>query len=72
MDMDALLYGMEVDVAVRRPPSPANVVTHGVVVTVADRESFSRADNEARLVAAYMCDKKGVMVTAVRIIWVVL
>lgn len=66
------VYGLEVDVAVRRPAYGRNIVTHGVVVAIEDQPSLTRADNEARRTAAYMCWNKGPVVTATRIIWAVL
>jgi hypothetical protein len=66
--MDSLVYDLEVDVARRRPPTPANTVTHHVRIAVDDRASLSSADNEARTLGALLCYRRGPMVTAVRIV----
>lgn len=62
-----LIYEMEVDVAIRRPPIPANVRTTFVRLAVPNQPSLTRADNEARLVGAWMGHRHGEIVTAVRI-----
>ena len=65
--VDYLVYELEVDVATRRPPTPANTRTHHVTIAVIDQGSWTRADNEARTLGALMCHRRGPMVTAVRI-----
>lgn len=67
--MDQLIFDLEVDVARQRPPTPANTRTHHVRVAVADRPGWTRVENEARNLAAWMCwHRLGPMVTAVRIV----
>lgn len=68
----SLIFDLEVDVAHRRPPTPANTRTHFVQIAVADRPSLARAENEARNLAAAMGFARGDMVTAVRITGAVL
>ena len=63
-----VLFDLEVDVAVQRPPTPANTRTHHVQVAVPDSPGFTRAENQARTLAALMCYRRGPMVTAVRIV----
>lgn len=67
--MDSLVYVLEVDVVPDRSSRPWRERTHYVTVAVADRDSLTRADNEARRLAAWMCwHVRGEMVTAVRIV----
>ncbi len=68
MTAATVLFDLEVDVAARRPPTPGNVRTHHVQMAVPDRPGFSRAENEARTLAALMGAVRGPMVTAVRIV----
>lgn len=60
-------FDIEVDVAIRRPPTPSNTRTHHVRVAV-EEASPSRMENEARTLAYAMGMTRGPMVTAVRII----
>jgi hypothetical protein len=62
------VYDMEVDIAVRRPPSPANTRTIHSRVAVDDRSSMLAMESEARTLAALMADHWCAMVTAVRIV----
>lgn len=67
--MDQLIYHLEVDVSRERPPTPRNIRTHYVTVSVDDRPNLTSADNEARNLAAWMVwHVRGPMVTAVRIV----
>lgn len=64
-----LVYELEVDVVRDRGRRPWVERTHYVTVAVADRESLTSADIEARTLAAWMCwHVRGEMVTAVRIV----
>lgn len=64
------VYGVEVDVAIARPPTPANTRTIYVQVAVPLDLSDFAADTEAMLVAAQMaaCHPHVVMPIATRII----
>lgn len=63
-----LIFDMEVDVALRRPPTPANTRTWFSRIAVADRQSLTGAETEARTLAALMAHRHGPMVTAVRVV----
>lgn len=63
-----LIFDIEVDVAVRRPPTPGNTRTVFVRVSVADRPSLFAAETEAQLIAAQIAATRAVMPTATRII----
>lgn len=66
-----LVYELEVDVVRDRDRRPWTTRTHHVTVAVPDQENLTRADNEARNLAAWMCwHVRGNMVTGVRIIGV--
>lgn len=67
-----LIFDMEADVALRRPPTPANTRTWFSRIAVTDRPSLTSAENEARTLAAQMAHRHGPMVTAVRIVGAVL
>lgn len=60
-------FDMDVDVAVRRPPTPSNTRTMVARIMVDDRPSILAMENEARTLAALMATRRGAMVTAVRI-----
>jgi hypothetical protein len=61
-------FDLEVDVVRDRSSRPWHSYTHYVTVSVAEA-TWSRMENEARNVAAWMCwHVRGEMVTAVRII----
>lgn len=65
----ALIFDLEVDVVRERDTRPWRERTHYVQVAVEDRPSLTRAENEARNLAAWMCwHVRGEMVTAVRIV----
>jgi hypothetical protein len=63
-----LIFDMEVDVAIARPPIPANIRTTFMRIAVEDHPSWSRVENEARNTAALMAHRHGEIVTAVRIV----
>lgn len=66
-----LVYELEVDVVRDRSSRPWRERTHYVQVGVEDQPSLTRADTEARNLAAWMCwHVRGEMVTAVRIVGV--
>lgn len=65
-----LIYQLEADVAIRRPPSRENIRTTFIRLAVEERSSLTRTDNEAKLLAAWIAERHGVMVTAVRILGV--
>jgi hypothetical protein len=63
-----LIFDLEVDVVRNRDRRPWKARTHFVRVAVEDQPSWSRMENEARNLAAWMCwHVRGNMVTAVRI-----
>ncbi len=62
-----MIFDLEVDVAVRRPPSPENIRTHFVRIAVDGALPVNRAEIQAQQLAALMCYKRGPMVTATRI-----
>jgi hypothetical protein len=62
------IYQLDVDVAVRRPPTPANTVTINSIVGVKARRTISRMDNDARNAAAQMGLAWGPMVLDARIV----
>lgn len=66
--MTAAVFQMDVDIAVRRPPIPANTVTINSIVPVEDRPSITSMENEARTTAALMAMVWGPMVIDVRIV----
>jgi hypothetical protein len=64
-----IVYELEVDVVRHRDQRPWVARTHYVTVAVDDQPSLTRADNEARNLAAWMCwHVRGEMVTAARIV----
>lgn len=64
-----MLFEMEVDVVRDRDVRPWRARTHHVSVEVEDQGSWTREENEARNLAAWMCwHVRGNMVTAVRIV----
>lgn len=68
-----LIYDLEVDVVRDRDSRPWRERTHFVQVAVDDQPSLTRAETEARNLAAWMCwHVRGQMVTAVRITGAVL
>jgi hypothetical protein len=62
-----LIFDVEVDVAVQRPPTPANTRTVFVTVAVDDQPSLFAAEADARLLAAQIASNWGVMPLATRI-----
>lgn len=63
------VFDLEVDVVRDRDVHPWRTRTHFVTVAVEDQSSFSRMENEARNLAAWMCwHVRGNMVTAARIV----
>jgi hypothetical protein len=63
-----IVFDLEVDVVRDRDDKPWKVRTHHVTVGVAE-DTWSRMENEARNLAAWMCwHVRGNMVTAVRIV----
>lgn len=66
--MELAVYDMEVDIAVQRPPTPANTRTIHTRIGVEDRPSMLAMESEARTLAALMADHWCAMVTAVRIV----
>lgn len=66
---ESLIFEMEVDVVRDRSVRPWRERTHHVSIAVEDRPSMLSAENEARMMAAFMCwHIRGSMVTAVRIV----
>jgi len=64
-----LIFDLEVDVVVDRDVRPWRARTHHVRVAVPDQPGWSRVEQEARNLAAWMCwHVRGNMVTAVRIV----
>lgn len=62
------MFDLEVDVVRNRDVRPWRARTHFVRVAVPDQPSWTRMENEARNLAAWMCwHVRGNMVTAVRI-----
>lgn len=65
----SLVFDLEVDVVRDRSIRPWREWVHHVRVAVDDQPSLTRAENEARNLAAWMCwHVRGEMVTAVRIV----
>lgn len=62
-----MIFEMEVGVAIQRPPSPANIRHTHMRLEVPEQANWSRMENEARLTAAHMAARHGVMVTSVTI-----
>lgn len=63
-----VVFELEVDVVRDRDSRPWRERTHFVTISVDESDSWSRMENEARNLAAWMCwHVRGNMVTAVRI-----
>lgn len=63
------IYDLEVDVVRRRDERPWRERTHYVRLVVDEQDNLTRADNEARNLAVWMCwHVRGDMVTGARIV----
>lgn len=66
--MDFLIYTVDVDVCIRRPPIPSNCVTSRVILQVDANQSPAKADAQAQCIAAQVAGSRGEMPVRTRIV----